>query len=410
MNTRRIFLILILTAVFLAACGGNAPAPTAEVAERPTEQPTVEATAVPTPEPLAPIEVVEQYHAALDAGDLEAVVALLSEDVRWRGTPHLTGKSSVVSFLESTIDDEEWVDEISNLRAIRNRVTYTIASYRNEVLQASGEETIIVENGLITVIESYATLGTDTRPDIVEYTFTASAAGYSGPDEISGGWVKITITNEGQEPYHIQLVRLETGKSLEDLKAALTADPATYPAWAEPFGGPNAPDPGGTTSAIAYLPAGNYAMIDIIPNAEGIPHYQNGLMRALTVTEPGGIIPGEPLPDVTITLNDFKFETTVTPLAENQTIRLVNNGTQVHEAVLVRLEDGKTADDYLNTPPGEIPPAVSLGGITGIVPGDSQYLQLDFEPGTYALYCFLMDAESQAPHFVLGMIQEFTVE
>ncbi|MFZ0545369.1 MAG: hypothetical protein WAM60_08020, partial [Candidatus Promineifilaceae bacterium] len=179
---------------------------------------------------------------------------------------------------------------------------------------------------------------------------------------------------------------------------------------AEPSGGPNAPDPGGSASAVAYLAAGHYALIDVIPNAEGVPHFQNGLMKALTVTEPGEITADEPVPDVTINLQEFNFDTPDTPAAGNQTIRFMNTGSQVHEAFLVRLDDGKTADDYLNTPPGEIPPGVSLGGVTGIKPGDSQYLQVDFEPGTYVLYCFLTDPESQAPHFALGMVQEFVVK
>jgi len=91
-------------------------------------------------------------------------------------------------------------------------------------------------------------------------------------------------------------------------------------------------------------------------------------------------------------------------------IRFRNAGSQVHEAFLVKLADGKTAEDYLNTPPGAIPPGVSLGGITGIAPGDGQYIEVTLEPGTYALFCFLPDPGTHAPHFVQGMIQEFTIE
>jgi hypothetical protein len=42
--------------------------------------------------------------------------------------------------------------------------------------------------------------------------------------------VKLTLTNEGQEPHHIQLVKLEEGKTLEELKEALTANPEIFPA------------------------------------------------------------------------------------------------------------------------------------------------------------------------------------
>ncbi|MBK8905389.1 MAG: nuclear transport factor 2 family protein [Anaerolineaceae bacterium] len=408
MNTKRIvFILSIIFAVALAACGGTAVAP--QISEQPTQEPAATAAATPAPKPMDAITVAQNFLDARGAGDLETVSALLAEDVRWRGTPYLTGKGSVMTYIEADIDSG-FTSEISDIRATRGRVTYSWTAYKNGVFYGSGEDTIVVENGLVAAIESYTALGSDSRPDIAEAAFTASDAGFSGPEEITGGWVKISLANEGHEPYHIQLVRLDAGKSLEDLKAALTANPEIYPAWAEPFGGPNAPDPGGWTAAIVYLAPGSYALIDLIPNAEGVPHFQNGMMKALTVTEPDGIIAGEPLPDVTIALNDFAFFISEPLAAGEQTIRFLNRGTQVHEAFLVRLEDGKTADDYLNTPPGAISPGASLGGITGIVPGDGQYVPVTLEPGTYVLFCFLPDSGSHAPHFALGMMQEIAIK
>jgi hypothetical protein len=278
----------------------------------------------------------------------------------------------------------------------------------------NGEQVETGTDGLTVVREGKITLDTTERWEWKAYVnnvaFTADDAGFSGPDEITGGWVTITLTGEGQEPHHVQLVKLETGKTLDDLKAALTADPESYPDWAEPFGGPNAPDPGGSTSAVVNLPAGHYALIDLIPDAEGVPHFQNGLMKMVTVTEPAGNSTAEPQADVTVTLDDFSFAVTGTPTVGEQTLRFLNEGEQVHEAFLVRLEDGKTAEDYLNTPPGEIPPGSSLGGITGIASGDSQYMVANLEPGAYALYCFLPDMASHAPHFALGMMHEVVIE
>lgn len=410
MNTKRILIwLLIIASGWLAACSSVAPSQPTPVVERATEVPTALPTITPVPQSPDPLTVVQNFYNALNAGDADAVAVLLADDITWRGTPYLTGKASVMTYLESTMNGT-WVNEITDMRVTRKRVTHTIAAYRNDVLQFGGEETMVVVDGLITAVESYAGMGADTRPDIVEVTFTASDSGFTGPEEIAAGWVRIDLTNEGQEGHHIQLVRLAEGKTPDDLKAALTADPESYPDWAEPFGGPNSPDPGGTTSTIVYLEMGSYALIDFIPDAEGVPHFQNGLIKALTVTEPPRIMPGEPLPDVTINLSDFHFEGSGTFAAGEQTIRFWNAGSQPHEAFLVKLAEGKTADDYLNTPPGEIPPGTSLGGITGIVPGDSQYIVVNMEPGAYAIYCFLPDAASHAPHFALGMMQEFTVQ
>jgi hypothetical protein len=82
--------------------------------------------------------------------------------------------------------------------------------------------------------------------------------------------------------------------------------------------------------------------------------------------------------------------------ASEQTIRFVNAGKQFHEAYLVKLEEGKTARDYLNAAPGTSPPAAAVGGITGIISGDSQYIQVTLEPGNYAMFCFLPDPTSHS--------------
>jgi limonene-1,2-epoxide hydrolase len=321
MNTKRILIwLLVVASGWLAACSSAASSQPTPVVERATEVPTAVPTITPVPQSPDPLTVVQNFYSALNAGDADAVAVLLADDITWRGTPYLTGKASVMTYLESTMNGT-WVNEISDMRVTRKRVTHTIAAYRNDVLQFGGEETMVVVDGLITAVESYAGMGADTRPDIVEVAFTASDSGFTGPEEIAAGWVRINLTNEGQEGHHIQLVRLAEGKTPDDLKAALTADPESYPDWAEPFGGPNAPDPGGATSAIVYLEMGSYVLIDIIPDAEGVPHFQNGLIKALTVTEPPRIMPGEPLPDVTINLSDFHFEVSGTFAAGEQTIR-----------------------------------------------------------------------------------------
>ena len=87
-----------------------------------------------------------------------------------------------------------------------------------------------------------------------------------------------------------------------------------------------------------------------------------------------------------------------------------NASEQPVDATFARLNEGVTAEQYLNTPPTEIPPAAGLGGITGIATGMHQYLSLTLEPGNYAMMCFFLDPASAAPHFILGMVYEFTIE
>jgi hypothetical protein len=245
-------------------------------------------------------------------------------------------------------------------------------------------------------------------PSAAPVAFTATDGAFSGPAELPSGWTEITLTNNGQEPHHLQLVRLDAGRSVEELGATLSESGGAFPSWGRPFGGPNAPDPGGTTAAVVNLEPGSYALIDVIPDAEGVPHMAKGMVSTLTVTdEESGM--EEPAADITIELNDYSFTLTGSLTAGDHAIRIKNLGTQVHEAVLVRLEPGKTAQDVLNAPPGSPPPAASLGGITGIEPGATQYVPVTLESGSYALFCFFPDPATQTPHFLLGMIGEFDV-
>ena len=409
MNSKRILInLLAAAAILLAACGGAAQVPPiGQTVAAPTVAPTIAPTA--TPAPPDPVSVTQSFYDALNARDVDAAMALFADDVRWRGTPTLSGKESVRSYLQG-VADAGFTSEVSDLRATRGRVTYSWSSFKNGVLYASGEDTMVVVNGRITAIESYAVLGADIRPKIKDVSFTTTGQGFSGPDQIEAGWARFILANQGQEPYHIQLVKLDAGKSVDDLKAALTADPENYPAWAEPYGGPNAPDPGGSASTILYLEAGSYALIDIIPDAAGVPHFQNGMVKALAVTEASGRMAGEPKAGVTVAMGDFNY-TLSGPLTAGEQILSFNNvGQQVHEAFLVKLDDGKTAEDFLNTAPGAPPPGASVGGITGIAPGTHQYVSLRLEPGTYALFCFLPDPNTHAPHFAQGMILEITVK
>src|SRR6185295_4808714 len=141
---------------------------------------------------------------------------------------------------------------------------------------------------------------------------------------------------------------------------------------------------------------------------DGVPHFQKGMSKAMTVTSKTTAAV-EPVGDVTISQTDFHFDVSGSLTPGTHTIRIENAGGQQHEAVLVKLAEGVTAEAYLGAENSTPPAGVTLGGITGILPSERNFVSIDLESGTYALYCFLTDPASGAPHFVLGMMQEFTV-
>lgn len=229
-------------------------------------------------------------------------------------------------------------------------------------------------------------------------------------DTVDAGLTNIRLVNEGPELHHVQLVRLEDGHTVDELTAALAAG-EPWPAWAIDAGGPNTPMGPGENSALVELEPGTYGLLCVIPSPDGTPHIMKGMVRQFTV-RPTGPSADLPAADLVMTLDDYSFATDGQITAGEQTIRIQNNAAQSHEVVFVRLEPGKTWQDFaaFAMDPQGPPPGVIVGGITGIARGRVNQTTVAFEPGQYALLCFVPDAGDGRPHIAHGMAHEFIVE
>ncbi|HVX41781.1 MAG TPA: hypothetical protein VHB25_19630 [Gemmatimonadaceae bacterium] len=235
---------------------------------------------------------------------------------------------------------------------------------------------------------------------------------FDAPDTVTAGWTQIHLVNDGPSLHHMQLVRLDSGKTVQDLEAALK-NPGPPPRWAVFVGGPNAPDPGKTSNATINLETGNYAIICLVDIPDHVPHFAKGMIRPLTVVASKGPGLAEPTPDVTVTLSDYKFDVQGALSAGTHTVKVQNAGPQPHEVEVMRLAPGKTLKDlgaWMDKPNGP-PPGEGLGGIDAIVPGVAPaYVSLDLTPGHYAFLCFIPDAKDGKPHLEHGMVKEFDVK
>ena len=162
------------------------------------------------------------------------------------------------------------------------------------------------------------------------------------------------------------------------------------------------------------LAPGNYVMVCFISDQNGVPHFALGMVSPITVTAPTGPLAAEPPPDLNINMIDFGFELSSPISTGTRTILVTNNGEQDHEAILVQLSPGATAQDFLasfepDAAPGP-PPGLPLGGLQAVAPGGRATIIADFSPGNYAFICFITDPDSGAPHFALGMLAELTLQ
>lgn len=117
---------------------------------------------------------------------------------------------------------------------------------------------------------------------------------------------------------------------------------------------------------------------------------------------------------VTVTARDFAFALPDTVPAGLTTIRLVNEGPELHHAQLVRFEEGKTLQDYQAAmqamKPGDPEPswAVAMGGPNPPAPGAETSITQMLEPGNYAVIC-LVDTPDRVPHIKKGMFRPLVV-
>jgi hypothetical protein len=119
---------------------------------------------------------------------------------------------------------------------------------------------------------------------------------------------------------------------------------------------------------------------------------------------------------VTVKTLEYAYEVGETTFAGGLVELTLDNttGKESHEAGMVRLEEGKTLDDFrtnLATAAPEAPPPawqVAAGGPGPIFAGTTAVYTANLDPGTYVLACYVPAPDGQ-PHAAKGMVTSVTV-
>ena len=249
-------------------------------------------------------------------------------------------------------------------------------------------------------------------PNVVN--ISASEYKFDAPAEIPAGMTTFTLTNGGKEIHHATLIKLDSGKTMNDMMAGMKAmKPGTPPpGWVIPAGGANAAAPGNSTSLTMNLEAGNYVLACFIPDAKGVPHMMHGMTKALTVTPNATANTTPPASDVTLTLSNYKFDFSTPLTAGQHTIKIQTAPGQPHEFTLFQLAPGKTAADVVKFVEGGMkgaPPGMPIGGAAALSAGRDAFFTVDLKPGDYAAVCFLDDGKDGKPHYTHGMTQNIKI-
>jgi hypothetical protein len=263
-------------------------------------------------------------------------------------------------------------------------------------------------------------------PNVVSLTATEYA--FEAPDTIPAGWTTFRLANRGQEVHYGHIVRLDSGRTVQELveayaKAIRTSGPR--PKWVTRFGGPGGAVPGDSSSVTQYLEPGSYVWICPVEDSTGSPHFGKGEFKSFVVhaAGPGGADrAAAPRADVVIRLMDFSFALDSLQPGRH-TVRVENAGVEPHDLVLMKLMPGRSIEDvrtFLNPErarradqAGDPPPSLEslvtgMGGIAAIAPGMEAFFETPITPGEYVLACMATAPDGRS-HIEHGMIRQISV-
>lgn len=240
---------------------------------------------------------------------------------------------------------------------------------------------------------------------LADYSITA-------PASIPATMATFEVVNKGKEAHQAALVRLDSGKTAVDFAATMKVQ-GPPPGWIVWMGGTQSAPQAPASEVIIALQPGNYVWYCIIPGPDGVPHVMKGMSAPMTVTAASGAMPDPPNADIDVTMHDYAWDLSTPVTAGRHTLKVTTAAPgQAHELVIVRLIDGKTAQDFttwamkMDGPP----PLEGFNGVAVLQAGETNYVTMDFKPGHYAFVCFVPDAKDGQPHMAHGMVKEFTVQ
>lgn len=273
-----------------------------------------------------------------------------------------------------------------------------------------------------TTSDEVARVNTATAlPTVV--TVTASDYAFQAPDTIPAGFTTFRLVNSSDQIHMAHLIRLESGRTIQELieaysEAVRTVGPtlesftecAQSIQWVTRFGGPAADPHATSVSVTQHLEPGGYAWLCLRDLPDGVLHFTKGMARALVFRFGNPAPHVAPEASVVIRLIDYAFILSTPLTVGRQAIRVENTGVEPHELALLKLDAGKTMADlqgYLEHAQGP-PPASRVGGVTALAPTLDAYHEVDLTPGDYVLACFVSAADGRS-HIAHGKIQPIRV-
>ena len=237
----------------------------------------------------------------------------------------------------------------------------------------------------------------------------------TAPSKVDGGLVELTLTNKGKEPHEAQLVRVDGGRTIDEVLKTVTSDSSKTPSWLHAEGGVGTVAPGQSGTSTVNLDPGHYAIVDLGAGGGKPPALSGSQTEFDASSGDAGDLPST---DATVTAAEAgkdKYEWQISGLkAGTNEITFNSKGDEaLHHVIAAPLKGNASIDDVkkaLESQSG--PPPIDEAGIasTSVLDGGkSETTQLDLKPGRYAFICFLTDRDGGKPHFAEGLLKEVDI-
>jgi hypothetical protein len=258
--------------------------------------------------------------------------------------------------------------------------------------------------------------------------------GVEAPSTLGAGYYLIEFSSEGEYSGYLDIMVPPPELSQEEateLALAAGRDDLAQPGW-QYLGGANTFVEGEPVVFAIHLAPGEYqiAASYYLPEQGSeeimtlVPLTVTAPATPVASTQASPVAAGAPQADVTLEMtDDLQYLVTPDPVpAGPQIWEITNTGeTQSHHVVMMKVPDGTTADDIMaefnglvmGTPPADDSVMMQSEGAAYAAlqsGGATTWYEFDLEPGTYSVICYIIDPETQMPHFMNGMVTVFEVE
>jgi hypothetical protein len=117
-----------------------------------------------------------------------------------------------------------------------------------------------------------------------EATVVAVEYDFQLPGAFQPGMTEFVLENQGEEPHELALMRLEEGRTLEDVEALIEEGvPEEPPPWITPVGGTFARPGRASDPFQANLEQGTYLVACFVTDEDGVPHAALGMLETIEV-------------------------------------------------------------------------------------------------------------------------------